>query len=172
MRTSPDLTRMHDFSPTPILRKVTMRVLALGHVVLKVRDLERAIAFYSGVLGLKPVAQGTFGGRRMVFYSFAGNHHDLALAEVGPQALIPAENGTGLAHVALKVGDTLDQLRAVRSHLQSHQVTIDRTVDHRVAHSLYVRDPDENRIELYVDGDPALWREDPATVAHSEPFVL
>lgn len=149
-----------------------MRVLSLGHVVLKVRNLERAAAFYSGVLGMTAVAQGTFGGRRMIFYSFTGNHHDLALAEVGSQAPLSADDATGLAHAAFKVGDTLDELRAVRAHLQSHQVNIDRTVDHRVAHSLYIRDPDEHRIELYVDGDPALWREDPATVAHSEPFVL
>lgn len=149
-----------------------MRVLALGHVVLKVSDLDRAVAFYQGVLGLPVVARKVIGERPMVFFSFTGNHHDLALAEVGPQAPAPAEQGTGLAHVAFKVGANLDDLRAARSHLQAHGVAIDRTIDHRVAQSLYIRDPDGHRIELYVDAEARLWREDPAAVAHSEPLQL
>ena len=83
-----------------------------------------------------------------------------------------SEETTGLAHLALKIGNNLEELRAARSHLQASGVQIDRTIDHRVAQSLYVRDPDGHKIELYVDADPSIWREDPSTVAHSEPLEL
>lgn len=149
-----------------------MRILALGHVVLKVRDLQRAVAFYEGVLGMPVVARKVIRDMPMVFFSFTGNHHDLALAEVGREAAIPPEQSTGLAHLALKVGDNLDDLRAARARVLARGVVIDRTIDHRVSQSLYISDPDGNRIELYVDADARLWREDPSSVAHSEPFQL
>lgn len=149
-----------------------MRVQALGHAVLKVRNLERALTFYAGVLGMPVVARATFGGRPMAFFSVSGNHHDLALAEVGEGAPLPGDDAVGLAHIALKVGDSLDDLRAARARLRTQGIEIDRTIDHRVAQSLYIRDPDGNRLELYVDADSRLWRDDPSTVAHSEPFDL
>lgn len=149
-----------------------MRIQALGHVVLKVRDLTRAVAFYEGVLGMPVVARETIRGYPMVFFSFSGNHHDLALLEVGGQAPVPPFETPGLAHVALKIGDDIDTLRAAREHLESRGVEIDRTVDHRVSQSLYLHDPDGHAIELYIDADPRIWHEDPKSVAYSEPFVL
>ena len=148
-----------------------MKVMALGHVVLKVGNLDRSLAFYSQTLGLRMVARTIIRDMPMAFFSIAGNHHDLALMEVAA-ATLPAESNTGLAHLALKIGNSLDELRAARAHLQARGITIDRTVQHRVAQSLYIQDPDGNRIELYVDGDPAVWRNDPSTVAHSEPLAL
>ena len=63
-----------------------INVRKVGHVVLKVRDLERSAAFYRDVIGLKEVARGQFTAK-MVFFSATGeNHHDLALAEVGKDA--------------------------------------------------------------------------------------
>ncbi len=149
-----------------------MRVLALGHVVLKVRNLERSLAFFSGVLGLPLVARTLIRDTPMAFFSITGNHHDFALMEIGASAPCALEGTPGLAHVALKVGNALDDLRAARTHLQTQGVAIDRTVDHKVAQSLYIRDPDDNWIELYVDADPRIWHDDPSRVAHSEPFVL
>lgn len=149
-----------------------MRVLALGHVVLKVSSIERSVAFYADVLGMPVVARTIIRDMPMVFFSFTGNHHDLALAEVGADARAAGENDLGMAHFALKVGENLDDLRAARASLQAKGIGIDRTVDHHVAQSLYIRDPDGHRIELYVDADPRLWREDPSTVAYSEPFHL
>ncbi len=149
-----------------------MRVQALGHVVLKVRNLDRSLAFYNGVLGLSLVARTLIRDTPMAFFSIAGNHHDLALMELGADAPSPQEGSPGLAHVALKIGNGLDELRAARSHLKAMHVAIDRTADHKVAQSLYVHDPDGNTIELYVDADPRIWREDPGTVAHSEPLEL
>ena len=149
-----------------------MRVQALGHVVLKVRNLDRSLAFYQDVLGLPVVARTMIRGRPMAFFSVAGNHHDFALMELGADAPSSPERSTGLAHVAFKIGNRLDELRAARSHLQANDVAIDATVDHTVSQSLYFRDPDENWIELYVDADPKIWHKDPSAVAHSESFEL
>lgn len=149
-----------------------MRIQALGHVVLKVRNLDRALQFYAGTLGLPLVARKLIRETPMAFFSIAGNHHDLALMEVGEHAPSTPAGATGLAHVALKVGNSLDELRAARSDLQAQAIQIERSVDHRVAQSLYLRDPDGHTIELYVDADPSIWRHDPAAVAHSAAFVF
>ncbi len=146
-----------------------MQVKALGHVVLKVRDLNRSVPFYAQVLGLKEVARM---GDRMVFFSIAGNHHDLALVQMGSEAPAAPETSPGLAHVAFKVGDSLDELRAMKDWLEMHGVRPDRTADHRVSQSIYFHDPDGNQIEVFVDSDPRIWREDPTTVATRLPLAL
>ncbi|MSQ60420.1 MAG: VOC family protein [Betaproteobacteria bacterium] len=152
--------------------EVIMRVQALGHVVLKVRNLDRSLAFFNGVLGLPVVARTLIRDTPMAFFSIAGNHHDLALMELGSDAPSAREGAPGLAHVALKIGNSMGELRAALQHLQARGIAIDRTADHIVAQSLYIHDPDGNRIELYVDADPRIWRENPSSVAHSEPLDL
>jgi catechol 2,3-dioxygenase len=146
-----------------------MQVKALGHVVLKVRDLHRSVPFYAQVLGLKEVAQM---GDRMVFFSIAGNHHDLALVQMGADAPSAPEQSPGLAHVAFKVGDSLDELRAMKDWLETQGVKPDRIVDHIVSKSIYFHDPDGNQIEVFVDSDPRIWREDPTKVASRLPLAL
>ncbi len=146
-----------------------MKIEGVGHVVLKVRDLDRSAAFYSGVLGLREV--GRFPGR-MVFFSAGTNHHDLAVMAVGPDAPSPPDEAVGLAHVALKIGDSLDLLREAKALLEAHAVPIQGTRDHVVSQSIYCEDPDGNTVELFVDGDPAIWAEDPSTVATTKPLVL
>lgn len=143
----------------------------VGHVVLKVRDLERAARFYRDVLGLKEVARGTF-GRPMAFFSTGDNHHDVAVVEVGADAPAPPPDAIGLYHVALRIGTSLDELRAAQAHLAAHGITNMRIRDHVVSQSIYVSDPDGNNVELYVDADPAIWREKPETVANSRPLQL
>lgn len=147
-------------------------VKALGHVVLKVRDLERSAAFYRDVLGLREVAR--YRRDQMAFFTVegSGNHHDLALMALGPDAPADDPGAVGLAHVAFKVGDRLDDLRAVRARLERHGVPLLGMSDHRVSQSLYFGDPDGNVLECYVDGDPAVWREDPAAVATIRPLSL
>lgn len=140
-----------------------MRVNKLGHAVLKVRSLEASVPFYREVLGLTEVARY---GKQMVFFSCGENHHDLALLEIGEQAPLPPDRQVGLYHLAFKVGDSLDELRACRDHLLAHGVAIDGQSDHRVSQSLYCHDPDGIMIELYVDADPAQWRDDPGAVAY------
>ncbi|HSE95374.1 MAG TPA: VOC family protein [Methylomirabilota bacterium] len=149
-----------------------IRVQNVGHVVLKVRDLDRSTHFYRDVLGLREVARGTF-GRPMVFFSSTGeNHHDLALLEVGPDAPPADRNAVGLYHVALRIGQTLDELREAKAHLEAHGITRVQLRDHRVSQSLYLEDPDGHGLELYVDADPAIWRQDPSAVATSLPLQL
>jgi catechol 2,3-dioxygenase len=149
---------------------VGIGVQRVGHVVLKVRSLERAVRFYRDVLGLREVARLK---GRMVFFSATGdNHHDVALLEVGESAPGPPREGVGLYHVALKIGDSLDQLRAAKAHLDAHGVKIAGISDHRVSQSIYLNDPDGNGLELFVDADPAVWRTDPSTVATVGPLSL
>ena len=146
-----------------------MKIEGVGHVVLKVRDLERSVGFYAGVLGLREV--GRFAGR-MVFFSAGRNHHDVAVLSVGPDAPAPPQGAVGLAHVALKIGDSLDTLREAKVELEAAGVPIRGLSDHRVSQSIYAEDPDGNTVELYVDADPAIWAEEPSAVATVRPLTL
>lgn len=147
-----------------------MKIEKLGHVVLKVKNLERAAVFYRDVLGMREVARTNM--PRMVFFSFSQNHHDLACMEVGESATKPGIRETGLYHVALKVGNNLDDLRKVKRELLEKKVPILGQSDHVVSQSLYIEDPDGNEIELYVDADPRLWQKDPTLVANIRPLDL
>lgn len=144
-------------------------IQALGHVVLKVKELKRSVPFYRDVLGFKEVGRL---GRGMVFFSLGEKHHDLALAEVGPHAPSPDPFAVGLYHVAFKVGDSLDELQEWKRRLERHGVPILGMADHKVSQSLYIADPDGIEIELYVDADPRIWKEEPSAVAVVEPLVL
>lgn len=146
-----------------------MHVYSLGHVVLKVRSLERSVPFYRDVLGLNEVGRL---GEDMAFFSIAGNHHDVALQQIGHDAPDALSKAPGLAHVALKVGDDLDALREARTHLQAHGINDLRVRDHDVSQSIYFADPDGNMLEVFVDADPAIWRDDPSRVAATRPLEL
>ncbi|GAB1234857.1 VOC family protein [Ferrigenium sp. UT5] len=138
-----------------------MQIKALGHIVLKVGNLERSIAFYRDTLGMKEVARYR---DAMAFFTLGDNHHDLGLMQLGANPP-PADPGAvGLYHVAFKVGDSLDELRACKAHLEAHGVGIFGMSDHGVSQSLYIQDPDGIEIELYVDANPAIWRDDPGAV--------
>ncbi|MBS01672.1 MAG: hypothetical protein CMQ24_03065 [Gammaproteobacteria bacterium] len=144
-----------------------MKIQSLGHVVIKVRNIEKSTEFYSGLLGLPVVAQNE--KPKMAFFSL-GNHHDFAVMEVGEDAEGTTGKQVGLAHVAFKVGDDLDALREAKSHLEGAGVQ-SAPVDHEVTKSLYFSDPDGNQVELYVDASDA-WREEPQRVAQSGPLAL
>ena len=146
-----------------------MKIEGVGHVVLKVRDLERAARFYQDVLGLKEVARFH---DRMAFFSAGTNHHDIAVLKVGPDAPGPSGEAVGLYHVAFKIGSSLDELRAARAHLEAHGVPILGISDHEVSQSIYLQDPDGNGLELFVDADPAVWRKNPSAVATVKPLSL
>jgi catechol 2,3-dioxygenase len=146
---------------------MALSVSKVGHIVLRVSDLDRSLAFYTGVLGLREVARRDFGEGPMVFLSSGNSHHDLALVETGTEA-----HGENLHHFALKVGDSLDELAAARRVLDANHVAVHMALDHHVSQGLYVSDPDGNLIELYVDADPNVWRDDPTSVANSDPLTL
>ena len=141
----------------------------VGHIVLRVRDLERSLSFYRGVLGLKDVARRDFGEGLMVFLSSGNSHHDIALVEA-PAAGSP--HGDGLHHFALKVGNSLQELANAKRVLDADGIAVHMALDHRVSQGLYVSDPDGNLIELYVDADDQLWHDDPSLVANSDPLTL
>ena len=142
-----------------------MEIKSLGHVVLRVSNLERSEAFYRDVLGLPVCAHYQQNGLNMAFFSL-GDHHDFAIAEgeVGGREL------SGLHHVAFKIGSNLDELKAARDKLEAQGIGTD-PVDHTVTKSIYISDPDGNGIELYVDVSEA-WREDPSVIAYAEPMEL
>src|SRR3972149_9155391 len=146
-----------------------MKIQGVGHVVLKVRDLDRAARFYRDILGLKEVGRLA---DRMVFFSAGTNHHDLAVLKVGPDAPAPSREAVGLYHVALKIGNSLEELRAARAHLEAQGVAIQGISDHKVSQSIYLQDPDGNGLELFVDADPGIWRKDPSAVATVKPLSL
>ena len=146
-----------------------MRVHSLGHVVLKVRDLNKSIPFYKDILGLNQVGNH---GEKMVFFSIVDNHHDLALLELDKSAVTSPEESPGLHHVAFKVGDSLEELQEAKDWLVSQGVNPHRARDHVATQSVYFHDPDGNQIELFVEGDPAIWHENPGAVANSNPLQL
>ena len=146
-----------------------MQIKALGHVVLKVRNLERSAAFYRDVLGMREVMRYQ---DAMAFFSFGSNHHDLGLLQLGDRAPDAPPHAVGLYHVAFKVGDTLDELRDCKSHLEQHGVQLIGMSDHGVSQSLYLADPDGNEIELFVDTDPESWRDRVDEVMTTRPLRL
>jgi len=145
-----------------------VEIRQLGHVVLNVRDRDRSERFYTEVLGLAVAARMDM--PPMTFFTL-GNHHDFAIAEVGIGAPEVPPNSPGLAHVAFKVGDTLDVLRQAKSDLEARGVEIMFAFDHTVSQSIYITDPDGNAIEVYVDVSD-VWRTDPNAVAAIAPLEL
>jgi catechol 2,3-dioxygenase len=108
-------------------------------------------------------------GGELAFLSFGSSHHDMALLE-SPQTRPADPACAGLAHVALRIGDHIDTLRAFHAHLRQHGVALAHSRDHEVSQSLYLRDPDGLLIEVYVDADPALWAARPEAVATVRPL--
>jgi catechol 2,3-dioxygenase len=139
-----------------------MKARYLGHVVFYVKDLEQSLAFYRDLLGFKEVGR-IFKGAAAALTS-GRTHHELLLIQVGDVPGPPAGRRRGLYHVGIKVGDSLDELRAAKRDLERAGVAIDGMSDHTVSQSLYLRDPDGNEVELYVDADESLWKHDPAAV--------
>jgi len=129
----------------------------VGHVHLKVADLDRAVAFYRDVLGFEE--QQRF-GTSAAFLSAGGYHHHLGLntwESRGGQP--PARGTTGLYHVAFLYPDRAALGRAVAQVLREG-VHLDGAADHGVSEAVYFSDPDGNGIELYRDRDPAEWPRD------------
>jgi catechol 2,3-dioxygenase len=146
---------------------VSISISKVGHIVIRVSDLDQALAFYCGILGLNEVARRDFGQGPMVFLSTGNAHHDIALVE--DRDVVP---GSNLHHFALKVGDSLATLAEVRDELVAKNVDVHMALDHHVSQGLYVSDNDGNLIELYVDANERVWRDDPSSVANSDPLTL
>ncbi len=132
----------------------------LAHVVLYVRDLRRSVQFYRDVVGLPLIGEIFDGGAAM--FSSGHTHHELLLIEVGDAPGPLHGRRIGLYHIGWKIGESLDELRAMRTLLEKAGVPIDGVSDHTVSQSLYVRDPDGNELELFVDDPKVDWRKSKA----------
>jgi len=125
----------------------------IGHVHLKVADIERGLGFWRDVLGFE-VTQRRDGA---VFLSAGGYHHHIALntweSKGGSQ---PAQGTTGLYHVAILYPDRAALADALR-RVQAAGIRLDGASDHGVSEALYLRDPDGNGVELYRDKPKEEW---------------
>ena len=130
----------------------------IGHVHLKVADIDRALKFYCGVLGFE--LQQRF-GPSAAFISAGGYHHHIGLntwESAGGQP--PAAGTTGLYHLAIVYPTRADLGRALQT-LIDHNVPLDGAADHGVSEALYLRDPDQNGVELYWDRPKDEWPRTP-----------
>ncbi len=129
----------------------------IGHVHLKVSDLERSIAFYRDVIGLEVMQRY---GTQAAFLSAGGYHHHLGLntweSAGGPR---PPRNAVGLYHTAFLYPDRAALARAFRRVIEAG-VEIEGAADHGVSEAIYFSDPDGNGIELYRDRAPEDWPRD------------
>jgi len=139
-----------------------MKAHYLGHVVFYVKDLERSMAFYRDLLGFREI--GWAFGDAAAALTCGRTHHELLLIEVGDAPGSPKGHRLGLYHIGIKIGDSLEELRAAKAELEAAGITILGMSDHTVSQSLYLTDPDGNEVELYVDADPAIWEKNPQAV--------
>ena len=148
-----------------------MKVQELGHIVLYVRDLQRSRHFYRDILGWREI--GEMGGIGAMFTT-GRTHHELLLLEVGADASpIPSGKRVGMYHFGLKIGESDDELREAIAHLNKAGVKIAGMADHAVTHSVYLLDPDGNEIEIYIDVQPPVWKEQPErAIAPTLPLKL
>jgi catechol 2,3-dioxygenase len=126
----------------------------IGHIHLKVADIERSLRFYNGVLGFEVMLRL---GDGAAFLSAGGYHHHIGLntwESLGGQP--PPPGSTGLYHLAIAYPTRADLADALR-RLIAAGVTLDGASDHGVSEALYLRDPDENGLELYWDRPREDW---------------
>ncbi len=141
-----------------------MSITRLNHAVLFVRDADAASSFYAKAFGFEELSRPQ--GMRAAFMRSpsGGNHHDLGLFEVGPQAARPPRGSVGLYHLAWEI-DTIDALAEMAKNLQALGAMTGAS-DHGVSKSLYGRDPDGNEFEVMWQVPKEAWGEfaDQATV--------
>jgi catechol 2,3-dioxygenase len=146
-------------------RKVQVRI---GHVRFRVRDLERSIRFYSGILHFRLVERvgGTF-----AFMSGSNSHHDIALQLADADSPGPAPNATGVDHVAFEVQGKKEFARAF---MAADEAGVEvKTIDNGISWSMYFPDPEGNQLELFCDnrsrpGGRALWNGEPRDLSREE----
>jgi catechol 2,3-dioxygenase len=145
------------FTPEKEFRPIDPQV-RIGHVHLKVSNLERSLGFYCGVLGFELTQRR---GREAAFISAGGYHHHIGLNTWESLGGAPPPPGsTGLFHVAIlypdraRLGDALRRLLAAR-------IPLEGASDHGVSEALYLRDPDQNGLELYRDRPKEEWPRNP-----------
>ena len=143
-------------SPTleqPRIRPIASGV-SIGHVHLKVADIDRALGFYCGVLGFELVQRM---GAQAAFVSAGGYHHHIGLNTWQSRgAPPPPARSTGLFHLAILYPSRADLADALRRLIQAG-IPLEGASDHGVSQALYLRDPDDNGVELYWDRPRDQW---------------
>lgn len=132
----------------------------LGHVVYYVRNLEASTRFYRDAIGLTLV--GKIFNDRAALLTGGRTHHELLLIGVGDAEGPPTGKRIGLYHVGWKIGESLEDLKQARTRILQLGYTLDGQSDHTVSQSLYLRDPDGNEVELFVDNPVFDWKSDAA----------
>ena len=126
----------------------------IGHVHLKVANIDRALKFYCGVLGFELIQKM---GNQAAFISAGGYHHHIGLNTWESAGGSPPPPGTtGLYHLAILYPTRADLADALK-RLAANVIRLDGASDHGVSEALYLRDPDENGVELYVDRPQDQW---------------
>lgn len=155
-----------------------MQIKELGHVVLFVKNIERSVHFYRDILGFKMIEPNgsdgvTIARSKAVMFSSGRTHHELLLIEVGEDAPHPGRgHRSGLYHLGFKIGDTDEELRSALDELRGAGVRLVGASDHTVTHSLYLLDPDDNEIELYIDVAGVDWTDASALLAPTKALAL
>jgi catechol 2,3-dioxygenase len=126
----------------------------IGHVHLKVADIDRALAFYCGVLGFTLMQRI---GPQAAFISAGGYHHHIGLNTWESRGGSPPPAGsTGLYHLAILYPTRAELADALRRLIEA-KIPLDGASDHGVSEALYLRDPDDNGVELYWDRPQEAW---------------
>ncbi|WP_369427820.1 VOC family protein [Membranihabitans maritimus] len=126
----------------------------IGHVHLKVSDLEQSLEFYCGLLGFELM---TTYGKEAAFISAGGYHHHIGLNTWwSKDGNPPSKNNTGLFHTAI-VYPSRRELAKIFKRLNQHKYPLTGASDHGVSEALYLNDPDQNGLELYWDRPEESW---------------
>jgi catechol 2,3-dioxygenase len=139
--------------------------------VYYVRNLEASLRFYRDAVGLE--AGGKILNGRAVLLSGGRTHHELLLIAVGDAQGPLTGKRIGLYHVGWKIGESLEAMTQARTRILQLGYSIDGQSDHTVSQSLYLRDPDGNEVELFVDNPAFDWKSDASWMeAPVKPLVL
>ncbi len=134
---------------------MTNKETTVGHIHLTVSDLDRALVFYRDLLGFEISARY---GDSAVFLSAGGYHHHIGLNTWAGKDATPAPRGhTGMYHVAFLYPSRLELAKVLKKLVEA-QYPIDGSADHGVSEAIYLRDPDQNGVELYVDRSREEWK--------------
>ena len=161
-------TKMLALFGRPAAPAAPIRVRELGHVGMYVRDLEASVRFYHDFLGFE--ISGRLPGT--VFVTSGRSHHEFALIEPGPECVAgPKQPAFGLNHVAVRVGESIEDLRNAHRRLVETGMPILGIIDFVIQNSILIEDPDGTMVELYIDTDVP-WRTDPTIFEKALPKAL